>query len=79
MRIKKRRVKFESAIEASYLQRLIDAYTAFFHRYSDSPLLIVNAAKSNPVENEQHFLALVEHINRIDAGKHFFNPLAEAL
>ena len=79
IRIKKRRVKYESAIEASYLQRLIDAYTAFFHRYSDTPLLIVNAAKIDPIENEQHYSALVEHICRIDAGKHFFNPLDQEL
>jgi deoxyadenosine/deoxycytidine kinase len=79
MRIKKRRIKYESAIEAGYLQRLIDAYTAFFHRYSDTALLIVNAAKINPIENDQHYSALVEHISRIDAGKHFFNPLAQEL
>ncbi|MFT5571177.1 MAG: deoxyguanosine kinase [Cryomorphaceae bacterium] len=79
MRIKKRRVKYEATIEATYLQRIADAYTAFFYRYSDTPLLIVNAAKINPIENEQHYSALVDHISRIDAGKHFFNPLDEAL
>lgn len=78
-RIKKRRVKYEMSIESSYLQRLSDAYTAYFHRYSDAPLLMVNAAQINPIDNDEHYTALVEHINRIDAGKHFFNPLAEAL
>jgi deoxyadenosine/deoxycytidine kinase len=78
-RIKKRRVKYEQAIENNYLQRLSDAYTAFFHRFDQAPLLIVNAAELNYVDNEAHYDALVEHIQRIDAGKHYFNPLIEAL
>jgi len=78
-RIKKRRVKYEMSIESSYLQRLSDAYTAYFHRYSETPLLMVNAAEINPIDNDEHYAALVDHINRIDAGKHFFNPLVEAV
>ena len=76
-RIRKRRVKYELGIDANYLQRLVDAYTAFFHRYNDVPLLIVNAAKINPIDNPQQYTSLVNHINQIDAGKHFFNPLVE--
>ena len=74
-RIKKRRVKYELDIDVDYLQRLSDAYMAFFHRYSQSPLLIVNAAEINFVDNESHYQTLVEHIGQIDVGKHFFNPL----
>ncbi len=73
-RIKKRRIKYEMDIDSNYLQRLSDAYTTFFHRYSGSALLIVNAAKINPIDNEDHYNALVEHISQIRAGKHFFNP-----
>lgn len=76
-RIKKRRIKYEQDIDLNYLQRLSDAYTAYFHRYTDSPLLIVNAADFNPIDNEGHYQALVDCIDRIDAGKHFFNPLVE--
>ena len=75
-RIKKRRVKFEQKIESSYLQKLCDAYTAYFHRYSETPLLIINAAEINPIDNENHYDALVRQIDRIQGGKHFFNPLA---
>lgn len=78
-RIKKRRVKYEMSIESAYLQRLSDAYTAYFHRYSDTPLLMVNAAQINPIDNDEHYTALLAHIDRIDAGKHFFNPLAESV
>ena len=75
-RIKKRRIKYEQGMDDSYLQRLSDAYTAYFHRYNASALLIVNAAEINPVDNDYHYQALVDRINQIDAGKHFFNPLA---
>ena len=74
-RIRKRGIKYEQDIDANYLQRLSDAYTTYFHRYSKTPLLIVNAADINPIENEAHYQALLQHIDRIDAGKHFFNPL----
>lgn len=74
-RIKKRNVKYEQSIDSAYLQNLSDAYTVYFHRYSDSPLLIVNAADINPIDNDDHYQALLRHIQQIGAGKHFFNPL----
>ena len=78
-RIAKRGIKYEKSIDARYLQRLSDAYTHYFHHYLHTPLLIINAAEINPVDNERHFQALVEHIRHIKAGKHYFNPLVEAL
>lgn len=78
-RIKKRGVKYEMNIESGYLKRLSDAYTTYFHRYNETPLLIVNAAEINPIDNDAHYQALLAHIDRIDGGKHFFNPLAEPL
>ncbi len=75
-RIRKRSIKFEQGMSASYLKRLSDAYTDYFHHYTMSPLLIVNAAEFNPIDNDAHYQALVDQVSRIDAGKHFFNPLA---
>ena len=75
-RIRKRRVKYEQNMELFFLQRLIDSYTTFFHRYTQASLLIVNASTFNPIDNEQHYSALLEQIARVDGGKHFFNPLA---
>ena len=45
-------------------------------RYSETPLLIINAAEINPIDNQEHYHALVNQIDRIQGGKHFFNPLA---
>lgn len=75
-RIRRRGVKYELGMDRSYLQKLSDAYTTFFHRYNDSALLIVNAAEINLVDNEQHYQALLTHLAQIKGGKHFFNPLA---
>lgn len=78
-RIRKRGIDYEQDMGANYLQRLCDAYTAFFHRYEAAPLLIVNATEMNFVDNEKHYQALVNHIQRISSGKNYFNPLVEAL
>jgi len=74
-RINKRRIKYEMNMDASYLQRICDAYTTYFHSYNRTPLLIVNAADINPVDNDEHYQLLVDHIQGIKAGKHYFNPL----
>ena len=61
-RIKQRARPVERKIEPSYLQQLCDAYANFFHYYDRSPLLIVNAAEINPLQKEQDFQLLLEHI-----------------
>ena len=78
-RVRQRGIRYEADIHPEYLQRIADAYTAYFHRYSVAPLLIVNAAEMNFIEKEEHYEALVEHISTVGSGKHFFNPLVEAL
>lgn len=75
-RIKKRGIKYEQKVEMDYLQKLSDAYTHYFHTYQDSPLLIVNAAEINPIDNQEHYEALLEQVNSVTAGRHFFNPLS---
>lgn len=78
-RIEKRGIRYEVDIKSRYLQKLSDAYTAYFHRYDKSPLLIVNASDMNFVDNPSHFEALVQRIKQIDSGKNYFNPLVEVL
>lgn len=77
-RIAQRGIKYEQAIGRRYLERLTDAYSQFFHQYDDSPLLIVNAATIDPVNNEHHFQMLLEEINGARSGRQFFNPLVSA-
>lgn len=75
-RIHQRGISFEKKISREYLQKLSDAYTQFFHRYERSPLLIVNAAEINPLDNEADYQQLLQHIKSSRTGKHFVNPLA---
>ena len=74
-RIARRGIRYEKYIEREYLERLIDAYTRYFHQYTDSPLLIVNAATIDPVTDSRDFEELFEAIRRTQRGRHYFNPL----
>lgn len=74
-RVRRRGVTYEKLIEREYLQLLVGAYTQFFHHYTRSPLLVVNAAEINFVDKEADFQTLLEHIRTIRKGRHFFNPL----
>lgn len=78
-RIKKRGISYERLIESAYLQRLADAYAHFFYHYDRSPLLIVNAADIDWVENEQDYGELVERVRRTRSGRHYVNPLPAEL
>lgn len=74
-RIAKRQRHYEQHIDSAYLQRLIDAYAHFFHQYHDAPLLIVNAANIDLVSNDMDYNALLEQIQQVRSGCHYFNPL----
>jgi len=78
-RIARRGINYEQGIKRRYLERLADAYSHFFHQYNESPLLIVNAATIDPVNNEEHFHMLLEEIDSARSGRQFFNPLMSAL
>ncbi len=73
-RVRRRDRKAERTLDSGYLQRLADAYTAFFYHYDQSPLLIVNAAEINPVDNDSDYQMLLERICNTGPGKHYFNP-----
>ena len=74
-RIRRRGIDYERMIDNDYLQRLVETYTAFFHRYSRSPLLIVNSARINIVDRQADYEMLLNHIKSIKSGRHYFNPL----
>jgi deoxyadenosine/deoxycytidine kinase len=73
-RVRRRGRPQEALMDAAYLQQLADAYTAFFHRYDRSPLLIINAAEFNPVESDADFAVLLEQIREPRGGRRYFNP-----
>jgi len=74
-RIMKRGVAAERSISKEYLQRLVDAYTDFFHRFESATLLIVNAASIDFANNASDYGQLLEFLGRLRGGRHYFNPL----
>lgn len=77
-RIARRGIDYEMLIERSYLERLAEAYARYFHEYDQSPLLIVNTASIDPVNNAADFRQLVEQIGNARSGRRFFNPVSAA-
>ena len=78
-RIAKRGIRYEQAIERAYLERLAQAYAKFFHGYDAAPLLIVNSAAIDPVNNDVDYQLLFTEISRTRRGRHFFNPTGSSL
>jgi deoxyadenosine/deoxycytidine kinase len=78
-RIARRGIRHEQYIERSYLDKLTQAYATFFHSYDASPLLIVNSASIDPVNNEGDYRLLFEQISKTRRGRHFFNPAGSSL
>lgn len=78
-RIAKRGIRYEQHIERSYLEKLTQAYARFFHSYDAAPLLIVNSAAIDPVNNEVHYQWLFTQITKTRRGRHFFNPTGSSL
>ena len=75
-RIERRGLRHEQRIDSHYLQQLISSYERYFHEYSESALLIVNASEINLADDKEDIAMLVERIRALDGGRHYFNPIA---
>jgi len=78
-RIARRGIKYERKIDTEYLRNLSEAYSRMFLNYDDAPLLIVNTSCINLVDNDIEYQALLEQIYLTRTGKHYFNPMSEAI
>ncbi len=74
-RIAKRGIRYEQQIERAYLEKLNEAYARFFHEYEAAPLLIVNAASIDPINNQADYDELLAAIQRMKRGRLYYNPL----
>jgi len=75
-RIARRGIRYEKKIDAEYLRNLSEAYSRMFLNYDAAPLLIVNAAHINLVDNDKDYQALLEQIHETKTGRHYFNPMS---
>lgn len=73
-RLSIRNISYERLIRRDYLERLMEAYARFFHDFDQSPLLIVNTAHVDLVDNEDDYDLLFREISRVRSGRHYFNP-----
>ncbi|MFL5422393.1 MAG: deoxynucleoside kinase, partial [Myxococcales bacterium] len=74
-RIKKRGRDFERKLDPDYLAELSRTYGEFFHRWDDTPLLVVNTSDVDYAENEGALDDLVRAIEGCRAGTTYYQPL----
>lgn len=74
-RIEQRARPYERHIDARYLERLNAAYAEFFYHFEDAALVIVNATEIDWVHNQADFDQLVQFLEPVQGGRHYFNPL----
>jgi deoxyadenosine/deoxycytidine kinase len=76
--IKQRGRSFEAGMPEAYIRDLNEAYNYFFFRYKTTPLLIVNAAEIDFVNNKSHYEDLLRQIFRpTRSAVEYYNPMSE--
>lgn len=73
-RIAVRGIHYERRLSEEYLTKIANAYIDFFYHYNSSPLLIVNTADFDLVNNADNYAMLLEQICHLKMGKQYFNP-----
>jgi deoxyguanosine kinase len=74
-RIHLRDREYERNMDPDYLRRLKEAYNAYFFRYAETPLLVVNTDQIDFVHNQDDFASLVDQIARTRKGTQVYVPL----
>jgi deoxyguanosine kinase len=74
-RIRKRGREFERKFDPEYLAELSRTYNDYFHRYDETPLLVINTSDIDFVESERDFEELIRAMGSIRAGTHYYQPL----
>lgn len=72
-RITRRGIDYEQQIRDDYLLRLSESYTRFFYDYDESALLTVNTQSVDLISNSVDYHEILEKINGIHSGRHYFN------
>ncbi len=72
-RVRRRGHAHEQPIAESYLVRLGERYTRFFHHYDAAPLMIVNADHFNFVDGDDDFALLLKRVREMRGRREYFN------
>lgn len=78
-RITRRGIEYEQQIRDEYLLQLSESYTRFFFDYDDGALLTVNTQSIDPIANDDDYQSILEKIDNIHSGRHYFNQSSFAL
>ncbi|MDT8398283.1 MAG: deoxynucleoside kinase [Pseudomonadales bacterium] len=74
-RIRMRAIAAEQLISQQYLEKLVDAYTTFFHYYDKATLLVVNSAAIDLVNHDDDYEQLLDYILTTRKGsRNYYNP-----
>ena len=73
-RIERRGQTYERRIDSGYLDALSAAYERFFHGWTRSPLLIVNTDGIDLARSAAETRRLLERVEALGGGRHYFNP-----
>lgn len=73
-RIHNRGIDYEQHINRRYLEQINETYSEFFLYYDAAPLLIVNAAQLDLINDENDYTQFVDYLLNIRSGRHYFNP-----
>jgi deoxyguanosine kinase len=75
-RVRRRNLEYEAKISESYIDDVIKAYDHFFYHYPDNPLLIVDTAEIDFVENADELRALMQLISGESIrGIQYYHPI----
>src|SRR5258706_13131966 len=74
-RIKKRGREFERKFDSEHLAELARTYNDFFHRWDETPLLVINTSDIDFAESDQDLDDLVRAIARCKSGTQYYQPL----
>lgn len=74
-RIRMRGIPAEQLIQRGYLEKLVDAYTDFFHYYDGATLLVVNSSEIDLVNHDADYQQLLDYLLTMRRGsRNYFNP-----
>lgn len=73
-RLRQRDRDYERQLAPAYLERVAEAYRRFFHRYAESPLLVVESSEIDFVESGADFADLVREIRTMRRGVQHYVP-----
>ena len=74
-RLRKRDRDFERGITPEYLDRLTEAFREYFHRYTETPLLVINCSDIDFVEHGGDLADLIKEIRGMRQGVQHYIPL----